>query len=225
MKKFLIILGSLLALVAIGLFIASFFLGSIVTKGVNTYGPRITGTTVTLDSATISPFSGSGTLNKLFVGNPTGWKSEKAFSFAKVHLSVVPKSLTGEHVIVNEMHIDGPEFIYETRIVASNIQDLLANIEKNTGGGSGQNPSQQPTTDEGKPRKFEVKSLRLENAKVTVMAGSNVITVPMPPLIMTDVGTKEGGLTADQLAIQVVRHVLREITQVVAQSALKNGIA
>lgn len=223
MKKLLIVLGGLVALILVGLFIASFFLGSIVKKGVNTYAPRITGTTVSLDSAAISPFSGSGTLHSLVVGNPPGWQSEKAFSFDKVHVSVEPKSLFGEHVVVNEMHIDAPEFIYETRIVASNIQDLLSNIEKNTGG-PGDSPAQQPTTDEGKPRKFEVKSFRLENAKVTVIAGSNTLTVAMPALILNDLGTQEGGLTADQLAVQIVRHILREITQAVAASALKNGI-
>ena len=53
MKKTLIIFGSLLALVVIGAFVASFFLGAIVTKGVNDFAPGITGTKVTLDSASI----------------------------------------------------------------------------------------------------------------------------------------------------------------------------
>ena len=133
MKKFLIILGCLAALVVIAGIVASFFLGTIVTKGVNTFAPKITGTRVTLDSATISPLTGSGTLTGLFVGNPEGWKSDKAFSFAKIHVSVVPGSLIGDHIIVKDVLIDGPEFVYETKIISSNIKDLLKNIEKNTG--------------------------------------------------------------------------------------------
>lgn len=222
MKKLLIILGCLFALVVIAGIVASFFLGAIVTKGVNTFAPKITGTAVTLDSATISPLTGSGTLTGLFVGNPEGWKSDKAFSFAKVHVSVVPGSLIGDHIIVKDVLIEGPEFVYETKFVTSNIKDLLKNIEKNTGA-SGSKPDSQPTSKEGQPLKFEVKSFRLQNAKVTLGVGPTAITMPMPPLVLTDLGTKEGGITADQLVVKVMPSILANITQAVADSALNVG--
>jgi hypothetical protein len=223
MKKLLIILGSLLALVVIAGIVASFFLGSMVTKGVNTFAPKITGTVVTLDSASISPLTGSGTLKGLFVGNPEGWKSDKAFSFEKIHVSVVPGSILGDHIVVKEVIIDSPQFVYETKIVSSNIKDLLAQIEKNIGGGTSEKPAEQPTTKEGKPLKFEVKSFRLENAKVTLGVGPTAITVPMPPIVLTDLGTKEGGITPDQLAAKVMTNILSNITKAVANSALNVG--
>jgi hypothetical protein len=224
MKKLLIILGSLLALVLVGAFIASFFLGSIVTEGVNRFAPGITGTKVTLASASISPLSGSGTLNGLFVGNPEGWKSDKAFSFGRVHVSVAPTSLLGDHIVVKDVHIDGPEFVYETKIISSNIKDLLKNIEKNMGGAA-EKPAEQPTAKNGKPLKFEVKKFRLENAKVTLGVGPTAITLPMPPLVLTDLGTKEGGITPDQLATKVIANVLTNITKAVAESAMNIGSA
>lgn len=224
MKKFLIIFGSLIALVLIGLFIASFFLGGIVTKGVNKFGPGITGTTVTLESAAVSPLSGSGTLNKLVVGNPPGWTSPKALSFNKIHASVVPSSLLKEYIFVNEVVIDGPEFVYETRLVTSNIKELLANIEKNMGTASSPTP-ETPKTKEGKPLKFAVKSFRLENAKATLGVGAAAITVPLPPIIINELGTKEGGITTDQIAAKVLGAVLREISQAAAQAASKYGAA
>lgn len=223
MKKLLIILASLLALVVVGAFIASFFLGSIVTKGVNTFAPKITGTVVTLDSAAISPLTGSGTLNGLFVGNPEGWKSDKAFSFAKVHVSVAPGSLLSDHIVVNEVVIDSPAFVYETKIISSNIKDLLNNIEKNIGGSSEKPAPDQPTTKDGKPIKFAVKSFRLENATVTLGVGPTAITVPMPPLVLTDLGVKEGGITPDQLVAKVMTNILANITKAVAESALQIG--
>jgi hypothetical protein len=224
MKKLLIILSCLLAIVVIGAIAASFFLGTIVTKGVNTFAPKITGTKVTLDSASISPLSGSGTLTGLFVGNPAGWKSDKAFSFAKIHVSVAPMSLVGDHIVVNKVLIDSPEFVYETKIISSNIKELLNNIEASIGGGSSK-PGDQPTTQDGKPLKFEVKSFRLENAKVTLGVGPTAITMPMPPIVLTDLGTAEGGITPDQLAAKVLTNVLGNITQAVAESALNVGSA
>jgi hypothetical protein len=223
MKKLLIILGSLLALIVIGAFIASFFLGSIVTKGVNTFAPKITGTVVTLDSASVSPLTGSGTLKGLFVGNPEGWKSDKAFSFEKIHVSVVPSSIMGDHIIIKEVVIDSPQFVYETKIVSSNIKDLLAQIEKNIGDTSDKPAADQPKTKDGKPLKFEVKSFRLENAKVTLGVGPTAITVPMPPIVLTDLGTKEGGITPDQIAVKVMTNILANITSAVADSVLKVG--
>ncbi len=224
MKKLLIILASLLALVVIGAFVASFFLGSIVTQGVNRFAPAITGTKVTLNSASISPLSGAGTLNGLFVGNPEGWKGDKAFSCGKVHVSLVPTSLLGDHIVVKEMIINAPEFVYETKIFSSNIKDLLNNIEKNMGG-TAEKPADHPTTKEGKPLKFEVKTFRLENAKVTLGVGPTALALPMPPLVLTDLGTAEGGITPDQLATKVMAQVLGNITKAVAESALNIGSA
>ena len=228
MKKLLIVLGSLLALMLIGAFIASFFLGSIVVKGVNTFAPKVTGTPVTLASASISPLTGSGTLKGLFVGNPTGWKSDKAFSFAEVHVSVAPFSLLGDHIVVKDVLIDGPEFVYETNIVRNNIKDLLANIEKFTNGltgGTPATPADQPAAPSGKPIKFEVKHFRLQNVKVTLGVGAAAMTLPLPPITLTDLGTAEGGITPDQLATKVLTNVLGGITGAVGDSLLKGGAA
>src|SRR5262249_34696785 len=142
-----------------------FFLGSIVKTAVNNFAPKITGTKVTLDSAAISPLSGVGTLSGLMVGNPTGWTSEKAFYLGKIHVDVAPFSILGDHVVVNEIVIEQPEFVYETKIVASNIGDLMKNIETATGS---KDKGAQPTAKNGRPVKFEVKKFTLRNGKVTL---------------------------------------------------------
>ena len=226
MKKLLIILGGLFALLVIGGVVASFFLGTVVTKAVNTFAPKVTGTPVTLESTSISPFTGSGTLKGLFVGNPTGWKSPKAFSLGQAHVSIAPLSLLGDHIIVNEVLIDGPEFVYETNIVRNNIKDLLANIEQFTNGltgGAAPAPADKPTAPAGKPIKFEVKQFRLQNVKVTVGVGAAALTLPLPPITLTDLGTAEGGITPDQIATKVLTNVLGSITGAVGESLLKGG--
>lgn len=224
MKKALIVLGILLGVTVLGMVVLAFTMGAIVTKGVNTFGPKITGTKVTLDHAVISPIGGSGTLSGLFVGNPEGWKSDKAFYMGKVRVSVAPLSILGDHIVVNEVLIDSPEFVYETKIISSNIKDLLNNIEKNLGSGTtGQPSASTPTTGSGKPLKFEIKSFRLQNAKVTLGVGPTAITLPMPPIVMTNLGTAEGGITPDQLTAKVMTNVLANIVGAVADSAFKIG--
>ena len=63
MKKFATIAAGLIALALVAFFTLQFFLGSIVTAGVNNFAPKLTQTTVVLQSASISPLSGSGTLS------------------------------------------------------------------------------------------------------------------------------------------------------------------
>ena len=204
----------------VGYFALRFSIGSAVTVGVNSVGPKITQTRVELAGATISPLTGSGTLTGLFVGNPKGWTSEKAFSCGKVHVALAPLSLLGDHIVVKDVVIEQPEFVYETKLVASNIGDLLKNIQ-----GTASSGSSAATTKSGKPLKFEVKHFLLTGAKVTLGAGLAAVTVPMPPIELTDLGTKEGGITSDQLALAVMRSVSSSVVSGAVQSAGKVGSA
>ncbi len=71
-SKLLISVGVLVAIAVVAVVIVSKTLDSAVTKGINKFAPQITGTTVLLESASISPLSGSGSLSGLVIGNPEG---------------------------------------------------------------------------------------------------------------------------------------------------------
>jgi hypothetical protein len=220
MKKFLLYtLGTLVVLALIVWIGGQFFLGSMVKTGVNKLGPRITQTKVELASASISPVSGVGTLGGLFVGNPPGWSSDKAFYLGRIHLNVVPSSIFGDHIVVNEIVIDQPEFVYETKVVSSNIGDLMKNIEKAVGGKT----TQEPTAKNEKPQKFEVKKFTLSNGKVTVGVGPTAMTLSMPPIELTDIGTREGGITADEFTAVVMRAVTTAVISASTQAFMKNA--
>jgi len=225
-KKFVIIGGGLAALAIVAFFTLQFFLGSIVTNAVNHFAPKITGSKVTLASASISPLSGSGTLSGFLVGNPVGWSSDRAFYLGKIHLDVAPFSILGDHIVINEIIIDQPEFVYETKIVASNIGDLLKNIENATGS---KDKAGLPTAKNGQPVKFEVKKFTLHNGKVTLGVGPAALTIPMLPIELTDLGTKEGGITPDQLAFAVMKNVTAGIvsasTTAIGQAGATAGAA
>ena len=217
-KKLLTLLGICAALLLVAYIGLNFFLGSVVKAGVNRFGPRITQTKVELSGAQLSPLSGSGTLTGLSVGNPPGWNAEKAFYLGQVRVAVKPFSIFGDHIVINEVFIDHPEFVYETKIVASNIGDLLKNIEAATGGGK-----DRPTAENGKPVKFEVKHFRMQNGTVTVGFGPTALKLPMPPIELNDLGTKEGGITPDQLTFAVMRSVTPSIIAATAQAAGQIG--
>lgn len=216
MKKLLKILVVVALLGVIALVVVGFFLGPIVTKAVNTVGPKVTGTKVELDAAKVTPLTGGATLAGLFVGNPEGWTGDKAIYIGELRASVQPRSLLGDHIVVNEVYVDGPEFVFEKRLLGgSNIDALLKQIEENTGGGK-----TPPTAEEDSskaPLKFAVKSFVLKNAKASLIVGGRTITVSLPPLTITDLGVAEGGITADQVATKVLERVLAQLGTAAAE--------
>jgi len=215
MKKFLLYLGlGLLVLLLIGYIAAQFFLGSIVKAGVNQMGPKLTQSKVQLDSASISPVSGAGTLTGFSVGNPQGWSSGNALSVSKVHFAVEPSSFFKDTIVINDLSVDQPEFAYETHIVSSNIGDLLKNIENAVGGGKSESADKN-----AKPKKFIVKHFILQNGKVTVGVGAAAVPLVIPTVELKDLGVAEGGLTGGQLTFAVVRAVLPNIIAATTQAA------
>ena len=219
-KKLLILSGIVAALVLAAYVGLEYFLGHAVKVGVNAVAPKITQTKVELAGAVISPLSGSGTLTGLTVGNPAGWTADKAFYFGKVHLKLKPFSIFGDFIEIDEIIVEQPEFTYETKIIASNIGDLLKNIEAVTGRAD---KSAEPTSKSGKPIKFAVKKIRIQGGAVSVGLGAAAIKVPLPPLELTELGTKEGGITPDQLTVAVMRRLAPDIISAAAKAALQLG--
>lgn len=187
-----------------------FYLGDLLGRGataaVNKYGPPLTGTQVTLGGAHLSPFTGGGWLKTLFVGNPTDFKTPKAFSVGRVALKVKPLSLLRATVDVEEVVVEQPEFIYETKLISSNLGTILDNIEKNSGATTAANQS---TTS----KKIIIRHFVLEGAKVTVTVGNTSLTVPLARLELHDVGVAKGGVTPAEAAAEILPEVLKMVTQ------------
>lgn len=220
MKKLLVSLLVIVVVLVLVVFVGGqFFVGSAVKAGVNTFGPRVTQTNVHLDGASISPFSGNGTLTNLVVGNPQGWSDRNAFSLGRVAIDLEPRTVLGDQpVVINSIIIDQPEIAYETKIVSSNIGDLMKNIEASVGGG--EKPA---TKDEKPPRKLIVKKFVLRDAKVSLGVGSTAMTVPMPAVELTDIGVKENGVTPAQLAFAVMRSVTAQVVAATTAALGKSG--
>lgn len=225
MKKILGFTLVVVLVLALGLYITmQFFLGGMVKSGVNKFGPGITQTKVELQAANISPLSGEGTLTGLSVANPAGWSETDAFRLGKVHINLEPFSLLKDHIVINELVIEEPQIFYETKLVASNINDLLKNIENAVG-----IKDSEPRTAEGKPIKLVVKKLVLQDGRVTIGAAGQVVTIPLPPIDMVDIGVKEGGVTPAQLGVAIMRHITPTIVaasmQAFSQGAGASGAA
>ncbi len=235
MKKILYILGGLFALTVIAVVVLIFSLGAIVKTGINRVGPQLTQSKVELKEARISPLSGVGMLKELTVGNPTGWQTTRAFFLKEITIELEPRSLTTDHIVINRILIDQPEITYETTITNSNLQDLLKNIQQAAAGDKpATQPSTQPQTQpqskpEAKPAKqakIEIKSFRFQNATIHLSGAGKDLTMPMPmpELVLENLGTREGGLTPEELSVVIMKEISAQVAKAALTSAAKKGL-
>jgi uncharacterized protein involved in outer membrane biogenesis len=211
MKKILLIS---LAVVAVGmvaaLVIVTLSLGSIVKKGVETVGPQITKTQMKLDGATISVFSGSGSLSGFLLGNPEGYKSDSAVKVGEVALGVEPRSVFGDKVHVTHVRVVGAEITYEGALGGqNNLNKILENVNAATGGTNAAKPKASPE-DKGASKKLQVDEFLISGAKVKVnitsLGGKN-LTVTLPEIRLSNLGSGPEGITAAELTQRVLSQV------------------
>ncbi len=121
MKKIMFrVVTVLVILVILGLAVVFLSLNSLVKKGVETVGPKLTKTEIRLKNASLSPFSGNGQLTGLFVGNPEGFKAPSAIQVGDISVGLQPSSVLSDKVIIDKVNIQGPEITLEGSLSGNN---------------------------------------------------------------------------------------------------------
>tara|TARA_B110000495_G_scaffold200707_1_gene216503 strand:- start:51 stop:818 length:768 start_codon:yes stop_codon:yes gene_type:complete len=223
MKKLLIILA-ILAVVFIGL--VYFVGGASLNKGIQAatlkFGPPLTGTEIELAGVHISPLSGSGVISGLLIGNPEGFKTEKAFSVTKMEIKLSPKSLLSDTIEIERILIDAPEIILERANGTTNLQQIQDNIAAATASGDSEDPeADEVPAEEGEPIKLSIKEFVLSNANVSVSILGQSQSLNLPTLRLTDLGTEQGGVSPDEIAKEVMKAITRAVGQAVADMGTK----
>lgn len=218
------------ALLAVIIVAAIYFAGSSVLNkgiksGVETYGPRVTQTPVTLEDVQLSILSGSGMLKGLHVGNPEGYKSENIFALGQIDLKVNTRSVFSDKIIIDHIIIKRPAMSYEKKLTTSNLKKLLENIEQFTG------PSSEPeaeTAEEekaGTKKQVIIKKLLIEDGTIYVGALGIGQTVPLPRIEMENIGEDGNEMTMPEVIDLVLSQVLQSIGPAIASAGELGGAA
>ena len=203
------------------LFIAFYLLGGMVLgkiaeAGVEAFVPQVTKTTVTMDSLQVSPLTGSGTVENFVLGNPEGYKSDYSISFGRAHLDVAPFSIIGDRILIEKVHVYAPKFNYEKKLLSSNINDILKNINAAAGRAPDAEPEPEPT--EPSSLKVEIRELIIDEGQVSLTVAGATVPLPIPKIVLRDIGTDEGGIPPDQMAFEVMSVVLSQVIEAAAKS-------
>lgn len=218
MKKLIRVAVVLVLLFVVLAVVGLFYLGNIVKSGVERVGPAVTKVPVRLDSANISILGGSGTLKGFVIGNPEGYKSPEAIKVGTAHVSIVPKSLLGDKVVIRSIRVDAPEITFEkTGLTGSNLQKILDNL------GGEKKPGDAPSKDGGPggaQKKLQVDEFIITGAKVSVKVPLlDPYVQSLPELKLTNLGQGPEGITGAELGRRVLTLVIEATTKAVAEKA------
>ena len=219
MKK-KIILGvavGIVVLLVIGVIIVGVFLGDIVKVGMETVGPKVTKTTLTVEGVNVSLLGGSAGVNGLVLGNPEGYKAPSAISVGKAAVSLSPGSLLSDKIVIHSVELRDMEITFEGNpLGANNLTKLMGNVNSQSASAN-QAETNPPATSAGakKPaKKLEVDDFLISGAKIHAsLSGipglqAQEISLPLPEIHLTDLGKGDDGITAADLT----KKVLSEIT-------------
>ena len=184
-------------------------LGRLIEDGVESHGPALTGTDVALGGASVSIFSGEGELTNLRIGNPDGYSDDRAFDLGKIRIAVDPASLASDVIHIRTLVVDGPkllaEFNPEGRNNLRQIMDHVKAAARSAGG-----TSTKAGADSGPQKKLIIDEFRFENAEARALAPAFKLdkTLKIPPVVLRNLGAKQGGAAAADIANQIMRPVV-----------------
>ncbi|GLR67907.1 hypothetical protein GCM10010909_25880 [Acidocella aquatica] len=214
-KKIGIGLIILLAIIAGAVWYLVSNLDSLIKAAIEKYGSAATQTSVTVGGVKLSLGSGAGTISGLSIGNPPGFTSPQALGVGAIMVQLDTSSLPGNGpIVVRTINIAQPQMNYEviggvslTGVSTSSNLLIIQNNVKNYAGRVAAAPPQGGTP----ARKEIINDLYVTGGEVnliatTVLHGKKV-TVPLPPIHLTNIGRASGGATPAQIASQIINAV------------------
>jgi len=227
MKKISIVLAVLILLVAAAVMVVISQAGSLVQRGVESYGPQITGTSVELSDVDISLLSGYAKINNLVIANPPGFKSPSAFKVAQVSLKLELQSLFSDQIHIEQIVINGAELSYEQINRHSNLDVLRKNIEQHTATDKITDGASSSTSGNSKLQ-MVIDDLSINGTKVNVLVAvlgtQEQLTLTIPDIHLRDLGGKDNesiSAVVHQVVEQITKAASKEVLKAVAQRELK----
>ena len=219
MKRVIFIVGgSIAALLVIVAVVAIYVLSSldtIIKEVVETYGTEIIRAEVRLERVEIDAASGAGALGGLRIGNPDGFETPSAFELGEISLRLDVGTLTADTIVIREIAITAPRITYEIGPRGNNIDAIRENVKayvQGLGGGGEAKAETAAEDDGGKGPKLVIEHLYVRDGSVSASANiplmkGKTLTAPLPDIHLKDIGKDKDGVTAGELAEQILAAV------------------
>ena len=215
MKKVAIGLAAAAVLVVGALLVAYHSLDVILKFALEHYGPDVLGATVKVGEVRLSAGTGEGSLKSLEIGSPKGFTAPRAARFGEIRLALDPATITADVIVVREIRVESPLITFERGKEGHNLDAIQRNIAAYVARSGGASQAQRPGGASG-ARRFVVERLSIRRAKVTMtnpaLRGQG-LTFDLPDIELTDIGKRQKGLRASEIADVVTGAIISRIAQ------------
>ncbi|HEY3857600.1 MAG TPA: hypothetical protein VGO67_24725 [Verrucomicrobiae bacterium] len=227
-KWILRIIFALVLIFLIGIVAVAFSIDTIIKRGVETVGPKATQAKVTLKAAGAGIFSGRLELMGIFIGNPDGYTLPSAITVDDVSVGVQPRTIFAPKLVVDTIAIKDPIITLEGGLKDNNLTKLEKNLNDYIGSSSTAPDTKAPPASPAKPeRKLQVNDLLLTGAKLefnSKLSGGKTITLSIPDIHLTDLGTGPEGITGVEVSQRVLHAILDKASVELVKNAANLGL-
>jgi uncharacterized protein involved in outer membrane biogenesis len=216
MKK----IGKIVSVIIVLVIVLVVFVIANLDRGIKTavesIGPEMTGSEVTLNSVDLSLTTAKGRFSGLRVGNPEGFAAADAFTLGEISFSMLADSLASDTIIIESLRIVAPEITMERAGGRSNLDQIQSNISRYLGA-----DTDQASTEES-AKKFIIRDLKIIDGRVHyAILGGKGVDLPLPDLQLTDIGESAGesdGVSAAEAAGEIINAIVGAAGKAVSQS-------
>jgi len=225
MKKVVLVVAlGLVAILVATVAAIGFFQDSIAKKGIETVGSQVTQVEVAVNRVGLSLFTGSGTLNGLQVGNPTGFKTPFAIHVGDLRLALTPSSLWSDKVVIKSIEVQAPEITFEGSPRSNNLNKILENLRESAGGAK--SSGKPPASSSSAGKKLQVDELVVSHGKInmsTPLLGGRAASIPLPDIRLANLGAGPEGITPAELTSRVLKAISERTLTAVGETLAKAG--
>jgi uncharacterized protein involved in outer membrane biogenesis len=211
LKGIKILLLGLLLVIGAAFLAATFMIDSIVSSNIEQIGSNMTGTSVTVEGVSISPFSGSGTVEGFRVANPDGYSEAYALELEDFSIELEPFSLFSDEVVVNQITISGATVYVEQKLPENNIREIMNHLNS-------------LPDSEASDTRLVIEYFVLENGSAnlyTKVGGERSASVDFSKIELRDLGRASGQETTEAVIKQIAEEVAGESLEAAAGSGLE----
>ena len=213
MKKIIIVLLILLSTLAGISFWLLNNLDHLAKNAIIKYGSEMTEAKVNVNSVHIDIKDGTGSISKLTIGNPRGFKTPYAIQVKFFDIEIDPLSLTKDVVFIKKIIIDAPHIIYEKNEIITNFDALQKNITRYIDlkkGNDSEGKDKKSNEDKKHDKKFIIGELVIKNAKVEASSSfmnGKTISFDLPDIDLTNIGKSKGGITSAEFSLEITNKI------------------
>jgi uncharacterized protein involved in outer membrane biogenesis len=184
-----------------------------IKTAVETIGPEMTQSSVTLSAVDLSLTTAKGSFSGLRVANPEGFSADNAFTLGEISFAMNAESLATDTIIVESLRIVAPEITMERADGRSNLDRIQSNIASYLGadsdsGGEGESG-----------KKFIIRDLRISDGKVSyAILGGKGLDLALPDIHLTGIGQSADGVSAAEAAGEIINAIVGAAGKAVSQS-------